>query len=107
MNNISIVEAEKICDQLTELAGSAPGEDTSKLNQANTLLREVETRAAGYDKFLAVKVKLNLVRGSFTVWFSPRKWNKFGDSGQSAQLYLLQDIEKLRHACQESIPASN
>ena len=88
---------DKICDDLWDDVECGPGENPIVLKRAEHRLREIldDPRATTY-----VREKVLSTREQLRIWFSARRWDKQGDGGVSTKMYLQQDIEKVRQACQ-------
>lgn len=81
--------------RLKELAKIGPGANPEALKEVQAILYRMggAGEAAGY-----LAEKLAVTKGSFEIWLSDRKWEKYGGDPQAFHAILLQDIEKLRKA---------
>jgi hypothetical protein len=82
-------QAEAICDELRRLISLGPGTNGSALNRARSILSQFASSASDY-----IRGKASEVGDDFQLWFTPRRWRKFGDE-LSFRARLNGSIEKL------------
>lgn len=78
-----------LCDELEQLIGLGPGTNTHGLARARGIIGELQ-RGNDYAREKAAEVL-----DDFEMWFTPRKWARFGDQAQF-RARLMASIAKLR-----------
>ena len=85
---MDVLEVEKLCEQLREVIGTGPGRNELALAEAEGLVSVLQDAVPWNgpgDKLVTIKNWLG-------VWFSQRRWRKYGDSGEICLQSLSDDI---------------
>lgn len=82
-------DGEKLIDELRDLIGDGPGPNDAALNRARAIARLFLNDR---DVNSITREKVNSLIEYLGIWFSPRKWQQYGDAGQQLRVILRQDI---------------
>jgi hypothetical protein len=86
-------EVRRFCEQLRETIGAEPGKNDLALSEAMGVVGLLQ-QAAPWN---GPNDKLVTIKGWLAIWFSQRKWRKYGDMGQICRQSLLDDILVVEH----------
>jgi hypothetical protein len=95
---VDVNEAERLCDELAELASSGPSRDPSALVRARTILRKITQSA---DATLHVRDRANDVDRAFSGWFDSEERFRPLLKSYSSDIYTL--IDRLHSALREAL----
>ncbi len=85
---MDITEVRRMCDRLRELVGAVPGKNDAALKEAVHLIDLLQDTG----HWNGPQDKLTTIKGWLAVWFSQRRWKKFGDAGEICRQSLLDDV---------------
>lgn len=87
-------ELEQLSEELYRLIKAGPGADAIALARVEAIASRFE-EASGHSY---VREKTREVVHDFRLWFSPRKWQRYGAGGSNLRGMLYADISKLHDA---------
>ena len=90
-------EAEKLVEELESSIGDYPGQDEFRLNRCREIIGQVMYGQT--DAYL--REKASTASEFLGIWFSPRKWQRYGSHEQIRHLVLM-DVKKLEMALDQS-----
>lgn len=93
------LEAETLCKELEQLISKGPGANPQALARVEAITRQFSL-VAEYGGYIHEKSRHVLF--DFQTWFSPRKWQKYGED--KAKYALYQSISKLQGGYQSFGP---
>jgi len=84
-------------DRLALLAGSGPGRNDAALAEAQAILSALDT-GVGYRS-----EKIRFARDAFAIWFSARKWQKWGTEPGVYRSIILSHVATVRFAVEQLV----
>ena len=81
-----------LLDRLAQLAGTGPGRNEPALAEALALLAALDT-GVGYRN-----EKIRFAKDAFAVWFSERKWRKWGEDPAVYRGIVMTHVATVRFA---------
>ena len=90
-------EAEELAEELESLIGDYPGQDESRLHRCREIIGQIMYSQT--DAYLREKASTAIE--FLGIWFSPRKWQRYGSPEQIRHLVLM-DVKKLEMALDRS-----
>ncbi|HEY2676582.1 MAG TPA: hypothetical protein VGI65_06400 [Steroidobacteraceae bacterium] len=86
---MDLPEVRRLCDQLREVIGAGPGSNELARAEAEGIV-SVLRGAVHWD---GPGDKLVTIKNWLEIWFSQRRWRRFGDAGEICLQSLLDDIK--------------
>ena len=94
LRTVKCEELEVLCNELNKLIESGPGKNERALSRVEAIAREIE-RASDHSY---VREKIGTMVHDFKIWFSPRRWSKYGPGGNQMKGQLYADVHKVQGA---------
>jgi hypothetical protein len=85
---MDVPEVRRLCDQLREVVGAGPGSNELALAEAQGIVSVLRGAVA----WNGPRDKLVTIKNWLTIWFSQRRWRRYGDAGEICLQSLLDDI---------------
>jgi hypothetical protein len=93
------LEVDALCDELSKLTGPAPGASPDALKRVEQIIQRFTPMDGGVGNVAREAL------GWFRIWFSPRKWQQYGD-GQLRAI-VNTSISTLRKVATRAIEDGN